>query len=133
MRISDWSSDVCSSDFHAAAHLFADGDLAGGMRNLWDIHCLIEQFGTDGLAERARHHGLEREVHRAARLAHALYATAIPEAWRTRDRADALFRRRLPARDEIGRASCRESMWQYVYISVVALSLKKTKSKDHQQ
>src|SRR3546814_6779957 len=55
---------------HAAAHLFADGDLAGGMRNLWDIHCLIEQFGTDGLAERARHHGLEREVHRAARLAH---------------------------------------------------------------
>ncbi len=26
---------------HAAAHLFADGDLAGGMRNLWDIHCLL--------------------------------------------------------------------------------------------
>src|SRR3546814_14526258 len=87
----------------AAADLFAYGDLAGGMRNLWNIHCLSEQFGTDGLAERARHHGLEREVHRAARLAHALYATAIPEAWRTRDRADALFRRRLTARDGWGR------------------------------
>src|SRR3546814_10147438 len=23
---------------HAAAHLFADGDLAGGVRQLWDIH-----------------------------------------------------------------------------------------------
>ncbi|RIA46842.1 putative nucleotidyltransferase-like protein [Hephaestia caeni] len=88
---------------HAAAHLFADGDLAGGMRNLWDIHCLIEQFGTDGLAERASHHGLEAEVHRAARLAHALYDTAIPEAWRTRHRADALYRRRLTARDGWGR------------------------------
>src|SRR3546814_12089642 len=28
---------------------------------------------------------------------------------------------------EIGRASCRESVCQYVYISVVAVSLKKTK------
>src|SRR3546814_16099300 len=95
---------------HAAAHLFADGDLAGGMRNLWDIHCLIEQFGTDGLAERARHHGLEREVHRAARPAHAPYATANPEAWRTRDRAHALFPRRLPApagRGQIGKADRR--------------------------
>ena len=25
---------------HAAAHLLAAGDLAGGLRNLWDIHCL---------------------------------------------------------------------------------------------
>src|SRR3546814_12306086 len=29
-------------------------------------------------------------------------------------------------RFEIGRASCRESVWQYVSISVVAVSLKKT-------
>src|SRR3546814_16868866 len=28
---------------------------------------------------------------------------------------------------EIGRASCRERVWQYVEISVVAVSLKKTK------
>ncbi|MCM8730290.1 nucleotidyltransferase family protein [Hephaestia sp. MAHUQ-44] len=88
---------------HAAAHLFADGDLAGGMRNLWDIHCLIEQSGIDGLIERARHHGLEREMRRAARLAHALYGTAIPAAWQARHRADALYRRRLTARDGWGR------------------------------
>ena len=29
---------------HAAAHLFADGDLAGGLRNLWDIDRLLRQF-----------------------------------------------------------------------------------------
>ncbi|MEO7169169.1 MAG: nucleotidyltransferase family protein, partial [Sphingomonas sp.] len=58
---------------HAAAHLFADGDLAGGMRNLWDVHCLVAEFGTAGLAERAAHHGLAHEVARALRLAAALY------------------------------------------------------------
>src|SRR3546814_19736821 len=31
--------------------------------------------------------------------------------------------------DEIGRASCRERVCQYVYVSVVAVSLKKTKAK----
>ncbi|WP_174293402.1 nucleotidyltransferase domain-containing protein, partial [Sphingomonas bacterium] len=90
---------------HAAAHLLADGDLAGGLRNLWDIHCLIEEFGTDGLAERARHHGLWREVSRAARLANDLYATPIPAIWQARNRADPLYRRRLLARDGWGRAT----------------------------
>src|SRR3546814_20317173 len=36
--------------------------------------------------------------------------------------AAGLFHRRL---DQIGRASCRERVCQYVYISVVAVSLKK--------
>lgn len=30
---------------HAAAHLFADGDLAGGLRNLWDVHRLVAEMG----------------------------------------------------------------------------------------
>src|SRR3546814_20826851 len=34
---------------HCVAHLFADGDLAGGLRNLWDFHCLLEDFGSDAL------------------------------------------------------------------------------------
>jgi hypothetical protein len=92
---------------HAAAHLFADGDLAGGLRNLWDIHCLLGQFGTAGLAERARHHGLEAAVAHAARQAHALYGTAIPEGWRGRRSADLLYRRRLLARDSWGRPTRR--------------------------
>jgi hypothetical protein len=88
---------------HGAAHLFADGDLAGGMRNLWDIHCLIEEFGVTGLDERARHHGLSKEVARAARLAHALYATEMPQDWRGSNQLDRLYRRRLLARDGWGR------------------------------
>ncbi|MEG3145451.1 nucleotidyltransferase family protein [Sphingomonas sp. RT2P30] len=85
---------------HAAAHLFADGDLAGGMRNLWDVHCLVAQFGTQGLEARAAHHGLRREVACAVRLAAALYG----------DRAaltlgDRLYLRRVTARDGWGRAT----------------------------
>ena len=92
---------------HAAAHLFADGDLAGGLRNLWDIHCLIGEFGVAGLVDRARRHGLSAAVARAARLAHALYATPVPERWRTLDYADRLYRRRLLARDGWGQPTRR--------------------------
>ena len=88
---------------HAAAHLFADGDLSGGMRNLWDIHCLIEQFGVEGLSVRAQHHGLDSAVSRAVQQAAALYGTAIPDSWRIRESADPLFARRMAARDGWGR------------------------------
>jgi hypothetical protein len=88
---------------HAAAHLFADGDLAGGLRNLWDVHCLIDEHGSDGLEARARHHGLLREVARALRLSHALFATPVAEAYRRTGQADALYLRRLLARDDWGR------------------------------
>ncbi|HVF95162.1 MAG TPA: nucleotidyltransferase family protein [Sphingomonas sp.] len=88
---------------HAAAHLFADGDLAGGLRNLWDIHCLLDEFGTADLERRARHHGLHDQVRRAARQAHRLFGTDIPASWRRRDAGDRLFERRLLARDGWGR------------------------------
>ena len=112
---------------HAAAHLFADGDLAGGLRNLWDVHCLVEEFGTDGLAARATHHGLAREVARALRLSATLYSpllrgrgpgrgavitgeplvaqASLPgplPASGEREKTDALYLRRLLARDGWG-------------------------------
>ena len=90
---------------HAAAHLFADGDLAGGLRNLWDIHCLITEFGMEGLDARAAHHGLSSAVHRAARQANHHYGTPIPESWRVWDSIDPLFTRRMLARDGWGRPS----------------------------
>lgn len=92
---------------HAAAHLFADGDLAGGMRNLWDVHCLIEELGADGLEARAARHGLVGAVARAARLANHLYGTAIPESWHPGTSADPLYLRRLLARDAWGRPARR--------------------------
>jgi hypothetical protein len=85
---------------HAAAHLFADGDLAGGMRNVWDVHCLVEEFGTHGLGARASHHGLAREVSRALRLSAALYGIGAKVSL-----ADRLYLRRLTARDGWGRAA----------------------------
>lgn len=92
---------------HAAAHLIADGDLAGGMRNLWDIHCLLTEFGTEGLAARATRHGLGSAVARAVRQAAALYGTDVGDSWRGWDSADPLFRRRLTARDDWGRPTRR--------------------------
>ncbi|CAN5421433.1 nucleotidyltransferase family protein [soil metagenome] len=85
---------------HAAAHLFADGDLAGGMRNLWDVHCLIADFGVEGLVERAEHHGLAYAVSRALRLAAALYGEPGPLS-----PGDRLCLRRVTARDGWGRAT----------------------------
>lgn len=94
---------------HAASHLIADGDLAGGMRNLWDIDQLLRHFLKadpkfwDVLAIRSRHHQLWPSVHRAARLAHRLYATPIPQDWQTADGRDRLFLAHLLARDDWGR------------------------------
>lgn len=94
---------------HCAAHLMADGDLAGGLRNLWDFNCLVEEFAAKEesfwtmLLQRAQHHELEKAVSRSARHANALYGTAIPESWQSRNIADAFFSRRLLARDGYGR------------------------------
>ena len=77
---------------HAVAHMFADGDMAGGLRNLWDIYCLLDEFGTEpgfagGLAERAKHHGLAGHVERASRLASYLYGGVHGSALDGFDRA----------------------------------------------
>jgi hypothetical protein len=109
---------------HAAAHLFADGDMAGGLRNLWDIDRLLREFsGRDSgfrasLNERAARHGLLPTVERAVRLAHHLYGTPVNwcqapisaasgkiGARHQLTAADALFRRRLLARDGWGRTT----------------------------
>ena len=82
---------------HAAAHLFADGDLAGGLRNLWDIRCLVEEFGTDGLNEEARRHGLYREVTRSLRLVEVLFGEGMASG------IDRAYIRRVTARDGWGR------------------------------
>lgn len=95
---------------HAAAHLFADGDLAGGLRNLWDIDRLLREFGRDQdfwprLADRARLHDLEKAVARALRLSRALYGTPIDSSRHdvTCTTMDRLYIRRLLARDGWGR------------------------------
>ncbi len=94
---------------HAAAHLLADGDLAGGLRNLWDIDRLLRQFAAEDpgfwskLEDRARLHQLAGPVARALRLSQDLYGTPLRADARTRlSLADRLFRARLLARNEWG-------------------------------
>ncbi|MBB5685529.1 nucleotidyltransferase domain-containing protein [Sphingobium boeckii] len=98
----------CPEDMilHSVAHLFADGDLAGGLRNLWDQDRLLRQFGAvDGfgerLAARAALHGLSRHLARALRQTHALYGTPVHAG--PLHLSDRLYLRRLTARDRWGR------------------------------
>jgi hypothetical protein len=102
---------------HAAAHLIADGDLAGGLRNLWDIDRLMREFAADDpsftltLLEEEWHHGLQPHVRRALRLAAQIFGTPLQSCEPlnserfTERRTDGLFRRRLLARDGWGRAT----------------------------
>src|SRR3546814_9001526 len=94
MRISDWSSDVCSSD------------LAGFEQVAWGVPVA----GQDGDGEGHRC----RQVGVSGAGAHALHSRR--EHGRTSGGVEV---------QEIGRASCRERVCQYVSISVVAGSLKK--------
>jgi hypothetical protein len=103
---------------HAAAHLFADGDLAGGLRNLWDIDRLCREFIARDEAfclsvyERAHQHGLLPAVQRAFRLARQLYATPVRVALDRRF-SDQLYRRRLLARDGWGRPTRRRTRFGF--------------------
>jgi hypothetical protein len=92
---------------HAAAHLFADGDMAGGLRNLWDIDRLLREWDSPGfradVRDRAARHQLTRQVGRALRLAHRLYASPIDRTFAGRDLlSDRLFQARLLARNGWG-------------------------------
>lgn len=106
---------------HCAAHLLADGDLQGGLRNLWDFHCLTRDFAAADphfwgkLDGRADLHGLGAAVHRAARLARGLYGSVLPSGWNRDDRGDAWFRARLLARGDWGE-STRPLLQQAFYI-----------------
>ena len=96
---------------HAAAHLLADGDLAGGLRNLWDIDRLLREFGPDEgfwrtLNQRARRHQLRPHVSRTLRLAAKLYRTPVDRRLAGRTHiGDEFFRQRLLARNGWGQGT----------------------------
>lgn len=104
---------------HAAAHLIADGDLEGGLRNLWDIDRLVREFSEQDddfcltLAEQAQLHNLFPQVMRALRLSRDLFDTPLKEYASpirvsfTSQPSDALFRARLLARNGWGQNTRR--------------------------
>jgi Uncharacterised nucleotidyltransferase len=96
LRVLSPEDRVC----HAVAHMLADGDLGGGLRNLWDIRCLLMEFkDRQALRERATLHGLERHLARAERLVEATYGSGAPLV----RISDKIFRARLLATDAWGR------------------------------
>src|SRR3546814_14178631 len=113
MRISDWSSDVCSSD------LF--GHIARDEHREHRQH-LLEQPGVEPALRRGMARDGAANVLRSEDL--APYLVALPD------------RRRLRSQhriEHIGRASCRERVCQYVSISAVAVSFKTKNKQDLSQ
>src|SRR3546814_20570291 len=102
MRISDWSSDVCSSDL-------------GARNNLETILASVQELAT-GTAE-PQAEGRKLVIERFE-LTNARAPLLVPQ----------LGEKRAVRMPEIGRTSCRESVCQYVWISVVAVPLKKNKN-----
>jgi hypothetical protein len=68
---------------HSAAHLFYDGDLTGGLRNLHDLHRLLRVHADDAifwqtLVARAELHQLSLPVFYALRYAGKYFGTKVP-------------------------------------------------------
>src|SRR3546814_11886647 len=106
MRISDWSSDVCSSDLREFTVL-SQTDLQ-----------TPEQFNNIVLRESQGYLVRLRDVGKAE-----IAAEDERRVTRFNDKTSII----LGIIKTIGRASCRERVCQYVSVSVVAVLLKKTK------
>src|SRR3546814_12667298 len=125
MRISDWSSDVCSSDLYyqpGAAEPYFIRDPYYGYGYSGGTIAVI--YGPDGRAlDRARwaqqrraasrYYARARHLRGAARHRHH-YGVAARQWAVRRDAIDHARHRLERAKHEIGRASCRERVWQYV-------------------
>lgn len=78
---------LCTEDrvLHAATHLFHDGDLGGGLRELLDVDGLVrgradDHAFWDRVLEHAAHHELERPLFYAVRACRRHLDTPVPEA-----------------------------------------------------
>lgn len=70
---------------HSAVHLFSEGEFSHGLRNLFDMHRLLLEFGRqqdfwNGLPARARELELGRPLFYALRYCARLLGTPVPEA-----------------------------------------------------
>lgn len=68
---------------HSAAHLFHEGELDNGLRDLFDLDALLRDFGRDpafwaALVPRARVLGLTRPLFHALRYTTRLLGTSVP-------------------------------------------------------
>src|SRR3546814_19186213 len=111
MRISDWSSDVCSSDLRMAVRRhrrIGDGRVVQVEREILRQHAMIVNVGQQPLIARAEQDHMVRYARPASPDAEMQYEQAGRPAF-----AGELFRLFLATRT-IGRASCRERVCPYV-------------------
>src|SRR3546814_9852080 len=107
MRISDWSSDVCSSDLGGRWTAIADpkGEYATLAEHLGFTTVKLSPGGTATInplapGPAAEHEPADKQILRRAEMCTALIGTVLE--------------RTLTQLEEIGRASCRERVCQYV-------------------
>src|SRR3546814_4632382 len=100
MRISDWSSDVCSSDLCLTAHWWQNFSILDKL--LDPTYSLLHTICCSSTTATEKSTGSQQNM--------SFTICRVLGTWQF---------------DKIGRASCRERVCQYVYISVVAVSLKK--------
>src|SRR3546814_15839387 len=120
MRISDWSSDVCSSDL-IFTHGLVSSQTGWGAATICDAPSLFQpqMRNSCGSVLFLVHQLVGADPgHHGAQL-----GTRLLDRMSGGPRTGGLQFRLTCA--EIGRASCRERVCQYVKISVVAVSLKK--------
>src|SRR3546814_15336966 len=128
MRMSDWSSEVCSSDLLGGVSELEQHPIDPVERfgNFLDHQHVIGEIGKPG---RADHAGEDREVEGGGGAAAEAGLKPLSIV-RGEPREAARHRHVAAGAVEIGRASRRASVGQYVWISVVAAHLK-TQMKQH--
>src|SRR3546814_14326283 len=110
MRISDWSSDVCSSDLIAKLYQFASPARYPGDSTRSGSHAVVSRASPPAVPH-ASNRPAGAKPCAANRSNHAARSKGVAKPL------------------QIGRASCRDRVCQYVYISVGAVSLKKHNNK----
>src|SRR3546814_17867818 len=127
MRISDWSSDVCSSDLEEKSKAQRELVPASFVEGPGGAQQRLQQRLPERQA--AEQHRREDELDdRRLHLDEGVVVQPQGQAAEDADdgRGDQRHGRNAALKDqEIGKASCRERVCQYVSISVVAVSLKK--------
>src|SRR3546814_12859172 len=137
MRISDWSSDVCSSDLqHQALLIIRAAGNDGATVGLIAERLILKPHSATGLVGRLEALGLLKRLESAQDRRRAILKLT-PRARRQLAALTAIHRQELKRlrpvlgtimAQQIGRASCREIVCNDVEITEGAVSLKKKRN-----